>query len=386
MKSSCRILLVSVALAGIALPMETVRADKPAATTRPAATMPAALPADVQADANKAAGKGLEWLMKNQKADDSWGKDYTIAVTSIACLSFLASTDEPFDGQSGKAVIKGIEFLLSKQKDGMFEQQQSTWIHGQGFATLALSEAYGRTLFCKVKPDIDVKKIKEVVEKAVKVIQDNQSDSGGWWYTPGSKSQHEGSTTVTAVQAIASAANYGLTINEDVLDKGFEYLKKCQNDDGGFDYQLGSTTSMQAGTAADVATLGLMGKFDYAVMTNGCNFMFKHKPVELCSSFAYYAGFYTCMGMKLMGDEMKSVRDKTGDYFLKMTKQLLEWQKTDGSWTPKEIGDESYATAFASLSLSVGQGRLSVFNRLPPKLPKGAKTETGKEVKTGAAK
>src|SRR5262245_37883480 len=61
--------------------------------------------------------KGLEWLTKNQAKDGSWGKTYTIAVTSFACLAYLAAADEPFDGAHAKALTKGLEFLLSHQKD-----------------------------------------------------------------------------------------------------------------------------------------------------------------------------------------------------------------------------------------------------------------------------
>src|SRR5271157_2419702 len=67
--------------------------------------------------------KGLEWLTKNQAKDGSWGKTHVIAVTSFACLSYLSATEEPFDGANSKALHKGLEYLLAKQKDGMFEQQ-----------------------------------------------------------------------------------------------------------------------------------------------------------------------------------------------------------------------------------------------------------------------
>ena len=62
---------------------------------------------------------------------------------------------------------------------------------------------------------------------------------------------HEGSTTVCAVQALVSADNFGIEIDKAVLALGFEYLKKCQNPDGGFDYQLGpGTVSMKEGPPA----------------------------------------------------------------------------------------------------------------------------------------
>src|SRR5271157_2179764 len=66
--------------------------------------------------------KGLEWLTKNQAKDGSWGKTYTIAVTSFATLAYLGASDEPFTGDNGKALVKAIEFLLGSQKDGVFVQ------------------------------------------------------------------------------------------------------------------------------------------------------------------------------------------------------------------------------------------------------------------------
>src|SRR6516165_9472198 len=207
--------------------------------------------------------KGLDWLTKNQGADGSWGKSYTIGITSMACLAYLSAADEPFTGERGKALIKGLQFLLTIQKDGMFlTQGQSvrTWIHGQGFATLALAEAYGRSLFCKVKPDIDTKKIRAAIVQSIREIAKNQSTSGGWWYTPGNLNRDEGATTVCAVQALVSADNFGIEIDPKVLDRGFEYLKKSQNKDGSFNYILGDGTSMKGGTGAGVATLALMQK------------------------------------------------------------------------------------------------------------------------------
>ena len=129
--------------------------------------------------------QGLEWLPANQSADGSWGKQYSVAVTSFACLSYLAASEEPFEGERGKPLLKGLAFLMSKQSDGLFVNQGHTWIHGQGFATLALSEAFGRLLTCKTKPDVDTKKIGATVEQAVGVIAESQSASGGWWYTRG---------------------------------------------------------------------------------------------------------------------------------------------------------------------------------------------------------
>lgn len=326
--------------------------------------------------------KGLEWLTKNQAPDGSWGKTHAIAVTSFACLAYLSASDEPFDGAHSKALHKGLDYLLAKQTDGMFEKQGHSWVHGQGFASLALSEAYGRSLFCKVKPDMDMKKVRGVVAKAVKIIADNQSTSGGWWYTPGSPNQHEGSTTVCTVQALVSAQNFGIPTNEKVLDKGFDYLKQCQAKDGGFNYQLGDGTSMKEGTAAAVATLGLMQKFDNQVMINGFEFLEKVTPAVISRErFPYYGHFYGCMGMHLLYQEFKgdkAFETRTQKYILGAQKDLLSWQDKDGkfplkSWVAEgNVENEGYSTAFALIGLQIADGRLSIHNRSAPRLPKDA--------------
>jgi hypothetical protein len=262
----------------------------------------------------------------------------------------------------------------------MFKQQGHSWIHGQGFATLALSEAYGRSLFCKIQPDLDMKKVRAVVAASIQIIGDNQSHSGGWWYTPGAPAQHEGSTTVCAVQALVSAQNFGIPSDEKVLDKGFEYLKKCQSADGGFNYQLGDGTSMKEGTAAAVATLGLMQKFDFEVMIKGYNFLQKLTPAGISGErFPYYGYFYGCMGMNLLYQEYKGDKQfetKTQAYLHDAQKVLLSWQQNDGSFPVKgwiaQNGNENagYASAFALLTLQIGDDRLSIHNRIPPRLPK----------------
>lgn len=351
---------------------------------KPANKKPEVLAREVAA----AGAKGLDWLTKNQAADGSWGRSYTIGITSMGCLAYLSATDEPFTDERGKALIKGLQYLMANQKDGMFlTQGQSvrTWIHNQGFASLALSEAYGRSLFCKVKPDIDTKKIRDVVVQSIKQIAKNQSASGGWWYTPGELTRDEGATTACAVQALVSAENYGIDIDPKVIDKGFEYLKKSQNKDGSFNYILGDGQSMKGGTAAGVATLGLMKKFDFAVMINGYKYLLAFTPARMSAPhvpwyFPYYGHYYGCMGMRLLGQEYnddKEFRTNTARYIAETLTELLPWQQKDGGWPNKgwilqqeKAETNAYSTTFATMTLFVPDGRLSIYNRTPPKLPK----------------
>src|SRR5262249_46774821 len=142
----------------------------------------------------------------------------------------------------------------------------------------------------------------------------------------------------------------------------------CQTKEGGFNYKLGDGTNMKEGTAAGVATLGLMERFDTTVMLNGYKFLLKTTPAAISNErFPYYGHFYGCMGMQLLGQEFKDDKEyseKTRGYIAAAQKDVVGWQQKDGSfplrgWV-KDGGaeNEGYSTAFAALLLGVPEARL----------------------------
>jgi hypothetical protein len=328
------------------------------------------------ADPGAARAAALAWLGKHANADGSWGRGYSVAVTSLAVLAHVAADDEPFAGERGKPLVRAVEWLLGQAKDGRFPAQGHTWIHGQGYASLALSETYARAMRASTKPDLDLARVRAAVVEAVRRIAETQSASGGWWYHADSPGQHEGSTTVCAVQALVSAANVGVRVDEKVLERGFEYLKRCQNPDGGFDYMMGpGTTSMKEGTAAGIATLALMKRFDYDVMVQGQAFVRTTGAAAIGKErFPYYGWFYAVMGLALYGEEM-GASEPAKAYAADVRGELLPWRDAEGSfplrgWMASSGGEgPAYSTAFAALILSVPDARLTVFRRSPPKLP-----------------
>jgi hypothetical protein len=136
---------------------------------------------------------------------------------------------------------------------------------------------------------------------------------------------------------------------------------------------------MKEGTAADVATLGLMKQFDTQVMIKGYQFLQKLTPAAVSKErFPEYGHFYGCMGMLLLQQEFKAdkaFRDNTSAYIAAAQKDLMGWQSPDGSWPLRgwvaSAGETNgFATAFTTLVLWVPEARLSIYNRNPPKLPK----------------
>src|SRR4029078_5934389 len=147
------------------------------------------------------------------------------------------------------------------------------------------------------------------------------------------------------VQALVSASNHGIATDPQVLDKGFAYLKKCQTAQGGFNYQLGDGQNMKEGTAAGMATLGLMKKFDTEGMVKAHDFLQKVTPAGISAErlpfyghfygrlgmrsagrFPFYGHFYGCMGMQLLGKEFeddKEFSEKTKKYIAGAHKDLV---------------------------------------------------------------
>ena len=142
---------------------------------------------------------------------------------------------------------------------------------------------------------------------------------------------------------------------------------------------------MKGGTAAGVATLALMDKYDFAVMINGYKYLLKFSPAGMSAQhgphyFPYYGHYFGTMGMHLLRqeyDDDKEFRTNTTRYIAETQQELVSTQEMEGRWPDKtwkgqqEYPGDAYAVAFATMTLFVPEGRLSIYNRTPPKLPKG---------------
>lgn len=324
-------------------------------------------------DVPAAVTRGLNALASSQNEDGSWGKKFKIAVTAMGGLAILAADEKALESPS---LWKTHDWLMKQQKEGDWPSQGHTWLHSQGFAALFFAELYGRALGADEEPEqVDLAKLKDVVEKATILIAKAQSETGGWYYQKAAGShQHEGSTTVCAVQALRAAKNFGIAVDQKVLDKGFDYLKRSQNKDGGFQYNLGSGSSMVAGTAGAISTLILMEKLDEKVLFEGLDFLKNKKVAGLAGSrFPYYGLFYGMMGMTVVHEEYGKHVPIAPMLMKAISKQVVDWQKEDGTWDNRGwmLGsqkDSIYATALATLTLVGPGGRLSIFHRYAPKL------------------
>ncbi|HEX3357735.1 MAG TPA: prenyltransferase/squalene oxidase repeat-containing protein [Tepidisphaeraceae bacterium] len=329
----------------------------------PAVGPPTAVRGDEITPQQKAAvEKGLIWLANHQGHEGSYGGEGLgrhAGITGLAGLAFMEAGNLPNRGKYGENVSKCLDFVLSaSQESGLISADNSQGpMYGHGFATLFLGEIYGMT---------GDDRVKEKLQKAVRLIEHTQNNEGGWRYMP-VPYDADISVTICQVMALRAARDAGIKVEKDVVDKAIKYVISCQNPDGGFSYQSprsgGGSQSGFARSAAGVSALYYAGVFDGDNIVRGLKYLVPFNPSQggqdiQMEGHYYYGNYYAVQAMFLAG----------GDYWAKwypsIRDQLINKQDNDGSWQ----GDASkdYATAMALIILQMPNRYLPVFTGKGP--------------------
>ncbi|MBI1312806.1 prenyltransferase [bacterium] len=299
--------------------------------------------------------KGLKWLAARQNADGAFGvgRGYgrNVGVVSLAGMAWLSSGSTPGRGPYGERIQQATDFVLTASRSSGFitvpEGQSHGPMYGHGFATLFLAEVYGMS----PRPEI-----RERLEKAVHLIVASQNREGGWRYDPLPK-EADISVTVCQIMALRAARNCGLFVPRDTVDLCIEYVRECQNDDGGFKYQLVRRSPSQfARSAAGLVALYSAGVYEGAEITRGLNYLTTHRPTGFIDPHYYYGHYYAVQAMYQAGG------DHWENWYPRVRDQLLGDQLRDGSWSDTTFSGE-YATAMALIVLQLPNNYLPIFQR-----------------------
>src|SRR5262249_7482010 len=194
---------------------------------------------------------GLAYLAKSQSANGSFGTrqgnigpDYqkNVAITSLAGLAVMAGGHQPHPGPHGRRGHRALEFVLASAKEHrssggyLLSSQQvnrfQTWaMYEHGFGTLFLAEVSGMVPDKKLKDNL-----KDKLHGAVQLILKAQNKEGGWRYRS-EPADADVSVTICQIMALRAARNAGIDVPKSTVDLCNAYVKRCQNEDGGFRYQ-----------------------------------------------------------------------------------------------------------------------------------------------------
>ncbi len=320
-----------------------------------------AVEGEITPQLTEAVTRGLAALAKKQQEDGSFGGDRfgrSVAITALACLAYMADGNLPGRGPYGDQVARGLEhILLNCAESGLVASDATTGpMYGHGFATLFLGEIYGMTAG---GGDTALNaRVHSALVKAVRLIQATQNAQGGWRYNP-IPYDADVSVTICQVMALRSARNSGLEVPKETIDKAVEYIRRCQNPDGGFRYQMDAGDSLWPRSAAGIASLFYAGIYTDQAIDRGLSYVTESAfPGRNDSSRAhyFYGHYYAVQAMYLAGGEHWS------QWWTAIRKELIESQQDDGTWNDQSIGD-TYGTAMALIILQMPKRYLPIFQK-----------------------
>jgi hypothetical protein len=305
--------------------------------------------------------RGLAGLAQAQNPDGSWGETQfgrTVAVTSLACLAFMADGNLPGRGAYGDSVTRGLEYVLRNASESglLATETANSPMYGHGFATLFLGEIYGMT---QGGGDTELAdRTHRTLLRAVRLIEGTQNGEGGWRYNP-VPFDADTSVTICQIMALRSARNAGLEVSKEVIDKAVEYVRSCQNPDGGFRYQASMGPSAWPRSAAGIASLQYAGIYKDRAIDSGLGYVFTSAMPGQGDDTAihyYYGHYYAVQAMFLAGG------DPWARWWPGIRAELLRLQRPDGSWLDTSAGDE-YGTAMALIVLQMPKRYLPIFQK-----------------------
>ncbi|PIE22819.1 MAG: hypothetical protein CSA62_10240 [Planctomycetota bacterium] len=296
-----------------------------------------------------------------------------VAVTALSTMALLSFGHLPGRGKYGPVVERATRYLLMQQRgpgekaEGYIgaESDKYSKMHGHGYATTCLAQLYGM-LPRGAEALVDGRRLRRALESSVSVICSSQEkQTGGWSYEPVPVA-HEGSITICVVQALRACKDAGIQVNSKVISRAVRYVELSQKPDGSIRYQLGSSNSSVALTAAAAATLQASGQYESPVLAKALAFLIDSSPIysdpggvrSAHKRFPYYERLY-------VGEALFSARDLSHfhKWYPRLVKGLAQTQDPNtGLWTSREYSS-AYASAMNLLVLSLPFQLLPIHQR-----------------------
>ena len=199
--------------------------------------------------------------------------------------------------------------------------------------------------------------LRPTLEEAIDLIIRSQNDRGGWRYQP-RPADADLSVTVCQMMALRAARNAGCYVPVETIDRAVDYVRRCQNTDGGFAYQITGGQSRWPLTAAAIVALQNAGKYQGEELERAYAFLQQNRrevstPTQ--TNYFFYAHYYAIQAFWQLGGEPWRL------WYQDLRDTLLRLQSPDGTWI--DYVGRTYATAMACLILSVPRSVLPIFQR-----------------------
>lgn len=304
---------------------------------------------------DQAVRDGLAYLISQQNEDGSFRSPEQgrwVGVCSLVGLALLSRGIRSGVGEPGLALRRIAQYVLSKVHGSGFICADSQTSHGpmycHGFGTLFLAEMLGTDDELDIRPKL---------ASAVHLIRDTQNPQGGWRYNPAPEDA-DLSVTVCQLMALRAARNAGLGVPKQTIDRGVDYVRRCQNPDGGFMYQTRGGESRFPLTAAAIVALFSAGIYEGSEVDAAFSYLQANTVGNLSwerNNYFFYAHYYSSQAFWLRGGPQWE------SWYKGLKRVLLGIRGARGSWF--DPSSSEYGTAMACIVLNMPRNLLPIFQR-----------------------
>ena len=311
-------------------------------------------------DTEKAVRAALEWLARKQLPDGRWTGpalrseqggtfSYSIGLTGLSLLSFLAEGHTGKGGDFAPTVRKGLEFLMSEQKiSGLIGSDQGNYLYNHSIAALALLEAAMMTRD---------EALATASAAAVNFTVSAQNETGGWGYSARS-ADNDTSVAGWQILLLRLAKLYG---NQGVITslvQANNQLQLMTDSEGkvGYRGRLQFPNGYLALTAVGMTSHQMSTHTpDPELLARQAGVLLERSPIlgtvpaDFPMNDLYFAYFGTLAMHQYGGDAWRK-------WYSPLREKLLKTQSPDGSW-PESFdrwwlhGGQVYTTAISVLTL-----------------------------------
>lgn len=308
--------------------------------------------------------RSLKYLVATQLEEGRWpGQESGPGITGICAMALMASGEDPDFGPYAATLRRALRSIILNQdaNSGHISGPGHGPMYHHGFATLALSEAYGVVNEDLLWQDSNVsgdarRTIGQALELAVRCTLTAQEKNpyGAWRYSPESR---DADTTVsgTVLMGLLGAKNAGIEVPNEAIEKALAFFKSNTLQDGSVSYQ-------PAQAHGDGITRTAIGTLVYAVGKRkdlpeyqAASQFIKRRKDQDVTDHAFYYRYY--MAQALFHADLEAWKvwnDRT-------IAKLQTMQAEDGSF-PSDHGP-AYGTGMAVLALALNYRLLPVYER-----------------------
>lgn len=308
--------------------------------------------------------RGLQFIAQSQQEDGSWGGSQAgSGITGICVMAMMSSGEDPDFGPYSENIRKALRHIILFQDGdtGLATGPGHGPMYHHGFATLALSEAYGvvneRLLWQNTETPVEERRsIGQALELAVRCILTAQQKNpyNAWRYSPDGT---DADTTVsgTVLMGLLGARNAGIEVPNEAVENAIAYFHANTLRDGNVTYQLAQSQG-DGITRAAIATLvySIAKRKDTDEFKATSDFIKKRVDQDV-NDYPFYYRYYMAQALFQSDLELwKAWNQRTAEFFQNI-------QAEDGSFQSSH--GRAYATGMAVLSMALNYRLLPVYER-----------------------